>query len=81
MNAIKWKSSTKYEVSTNLIVTNSQIGIISSNYIIKDCVSRILTELEQRIKYMEFITQVPEQVPLAVNPSTKGDKILYDKIG
>lgn len=49
--------------------------------VIKDCVSRIISEVKQRQKYNDFVSYLPEQMPLPKNPSTKGDKILYSKIG
>jgi hypothetical protein len=49
--------------------------------VIKDCVSRILVEATQRLKYNEFVSYLPEQIPLPKNYSMKGDKILYSKIG
>lgn len=49
--------------------------------VVKECVSRILVELEQRLKYNDFVSKTPEQIPLPKNPSIKGDKILYSKIG
>lgn len=52
-----------------------------NNMVIKDCVSRILIELEQRKSYTNFVTSLPQQMPLPKNPSIKGDKILYSKIG
>lgn len=49
--------------------------------VIKDCVSRILVEIEQRNKYTDFVTHLPQQIPLPKNMSIKGDKMLYSKIG
>jgi hypothetical protein len=49
--------------------------------VVKECVSRVLVELEQRMKYNDFVSKTPEQIPLPKNPSIRGDKILYSKIG
>lgn len=49
--------------------------------VIKDCVSRVLVEAQQRLNYNDFVSYLPTQLPLPKNPSIKGDKILYSKIG
>ncbi len=49
--------------------------------VIKECVGRILVEIEQRSKYNDFVSHLPQQIPLPKNMSIKGDKILYSKIG
>jgi hypothetical protein len=49
--------------------------------VIEDCVTRIMSEIEQRLNYNKFISQMPEQMPLPKNPSIKGNKIIYSKLG
>jgi len=52
-----------------------------NDMVIKECVNRILVEIKQRLKYNDFVSHLPQQIPLPKNPSMKGDKILYSKIG
>lgn len=54
---------------------------ILNDMVLKECVSRILVEIEQRTKYNDFVSHLPQQIPLPKNMSMKGDKILYSKIG
>ena len=54
---------------------------VLNNMVLKECVSRILVEIEQRNKYNDFVSHLPQQIPLPKNMSIKGDKILYSKIG
>lgn len=49
--------------------------------VINDSVARILVEIEKTKKYNEFVAYLPEQIPLPTNPSQKGEKALYSKIG
>lgn len=52
-----------------------------NDMVVKECVNRILIEIKQRLKYNDFVSHLPQQIPLPKNPSIKGDKILYSKIG
>jgi len=49
--------------------------------VINDCVSRVLVEAEQRLKYNDIVSYLPKPLPQPVNTSIKGNKILYSKIG
>lgn len=69
------------QYSRNLFCDISEQVKELNEMVIKDCVSRILVEAEQRLKYNEFVSYLPQQIPLPKNPSIKGDKILYSKIG
>lgn len=48
--------------------------------VIRDCVKDILSEIEQKIFYINSISRLPEQIHHPVNPSSKGEKILFPKI-
>ena len=49
--------------------------------VVEDCVTRIISEIEQRLNYNKFISEQPDQIPLPKNPSIKGNKIIYSKLG
>ena len=52
-----------------------------NDMVIKDCVKDILSEIEQKLFYINSISKSPEQMSHPVNPSSKGEKTLYSKIG
>lgn len=70
-----------FQYSRNLFCDINQQVSKLNELVVKECVSRILVELEQRLRYNDFVSKTPEQIPLPKNPSIKGDKILYSKIG
>lgn len=70
-----------FQYSRNLFCDISQQVHKLNELVVRECVSRILVELEQRLRYNDFVSKTPEQIPLPKNPSIKGDKILYSKIG
>lgn len=49
--------------------------------VIQDCVKDILSEIEQKMFYIQSISKLPEQMSHPVNSSSKGEKILYSNIG
>ncbi len=49
--------------------------------VIKDCVKDILSEIDQKLFYINSVSKLPEQMSHPVNPSSKGEKTLYSKIG
>lgn len=57
-----------------------QVGELNQ-MVVNDCVGRILSEINQRQVYNDFVSHLPQQLPNPKNPSIKGDKILYSKIG